>query len=87
VIQNAADGKIDMFNGSFKKKKPNKTEELKSYLKKYDTSKTEIGNQLDFIKSQYMTEHYDNRHVGNRGVGAVKFDRTTGRESKWSALQ
>ncbi len=57
ALDAAISGKVDMFDGSlrassFKRpKRPSKVEELKSCLQRYDTSKREIGKQLDYIAS------------------------------------
>ena len=79
---NGLSGSVDMFDTVKKKKKPDRREELKNFLEKYDTSKSEIGKQLDYIGSQFKLEYYEDRDVRDRGVGSVKFDRVTGRDAK-----
>ena len=79
---NALSGSVDMFDTLNRKKKPDRREELKNFLEKYDTSKSEIGKQLDYIGSQFKLEYYEDRDARDRGVGSVKFDRVTGRDAK-----
>ena len=80
--QNGLTGSVEMFDTvKKKKKKPDRSVELKNFLQKYDTSKTEIGKQLDYIGSQFKLEYYEERDVRDRGVGSVKFDRVTGRDA------
>ena len=74
-------GSVEMFDTVKKKKKPGRGEELKNFLEKYDTSKSEIGKQLEYIGSQFKFEYYEDRDVRDRGVGSVKFDRVTGRDA------
>ena len=66
-----------------KAKKPlTKTEEFKRFLRKYDISKSDISKQLDYIGSTYKSEYYQDRDVRDRGVGSVKFETTTGRDTQ-----
>ena len=83
MVANVSGG-IDMFDtqGNFKKRnKSTRADELKKVLNRFDISKHEISSQLDYIGSQFKSEYFQDRVVGNRGIGAVPFDRTTGRET------
>ena len=62
MVDAQVSGSIEMFDnqGNFKKgQRDNKRiDELKSVLSRYDTSKGEIGKQLEFIGSHYKSEYF-----------------------------